>query len=61
MLPKNNRNMGKLINQRTTSHTVFWPNPAVKGTRRPLAVVKVSGLICFVGFDEVLQPARPLL
>lgn len=40
---------------------LIWPNIAVKGTRRPSAVVKVGGLLWFVGFGSVLQPARPLL
>jgi len=39
----------------------IWPNMTVKGTRRPLAVVGVSGLFGFAGFGSVLQAARPLL
>jgi len=35
-------------------------NPAVKGTRRPLAVLKVCFLIKVGGFAEGLPPARPL-
>ena len=34
---------------------------AVKGTRRPQALVNVGGLFGHVGFGLVLQPARPLL
>jgi len=37
------------------------PNMAVKGTRRPQALLKVVGLFRFVGFGLVRQPARPLL
>jgi hypothetical protein len=39
----------------------IWPNPAVKGTRRPQALFKVGGLLGLVNFGLVLQPARPLL
>jgi hypothetical protein len=35
-------------------------NTAVKGTRRPLAVLKVCFLIKAGGFAEGLPPARPL-
>ncbi len=34
---------------------------AVKGTRRPLAIVKISGLFGLVGFANPRHPARPLL
>jgi hypothetical protein len=37
------------------------PNPAVKGTRRPSAVVKFCSLIGFVGFVLAPKAARPLL
>ena len=46
---------------RSLRHMVYWPNMAVKGTRRPQALLKVCSLFGFVGFVLILQPARPLL
>jgi hypothetical protein len=40
---------------------IYWPNMAVKGTRRTQALLKSGSLFGFVGFGLVLQPARPLL
>jgi hypothetical protein len=37
-----------------------WPNPVVKGTCRPLAVLKVCFLIGFDGFAWLPTTARPL-
>ncbi|PPD35557.1 MAG: hypothetical protein CTY19_00450 [Methylomonas sp.] len=39
----------------------FWPNMAVKGTRRTQALLKVGDLFGFVGFAKPSQSARPLL
>jgi hypothetical protein len=38
-----------------------WPNIAVKGTRRPSAVVSLGGFFGFAGFVNLCQPARALL
>jgi hypothetical protein len=43
------------------NQNILVSNMSVKGTRRTQALLKVSGLIWFVGFAKVLQPARPLL
>lgn len=43
------------------SALAVWPNMAAKGTRRTRALLKVGGLIGFVGFVKVLQTAHPLL
>jgi hypothetical protein len=39
----------------------FKPNMAVKGTRRPQALLTVGYLFGVVGFGLVCQTARPLL
>jgi hypothetical protein len=51
----------KFNSHRLLRGIIFRPNLAVKGTRRTQALLKVSGLIGFVGFALVLHPARPLL
>jgi hypothetical protein len=40
--------------------TFFWPNMAVKGTRRTQALLKVGFYFGFVGFAQARRAARPL-
>jgi hypothetical protein len=50
----------KAYNQRAV-RLIFWPNMAVKGTRRSLAVLEFGFLSRFDGFVLLSLAARPLL
>jgi len=48
-------------NSKAVRRIIYWPNMAVKGTRRTQAFLKVGSLFGFTGFAKPSQPACPLL